>query len=235
MSLSALTSHSRPSLSLPARLPGRKLPGRSPVRRRRPIARRRLPWQEARRIAGVDEATRRLLLGWVLPLWMGSGFADWLCHRRSDIEHTAGPQEALIHMAMMAEGGVPVLIGLFLEVNAGVLATTLGALGLHQATAAWDVAFADSRREVTTTEQHVHGLLEQVPVMATAFLVALHWDQARALVGRGPQPARFALQPKRPPLSRQVTGAIVAGVTLFGAVPYAEETVRCLRTARERP
>jgi hypothetical protein len=47
---------------------------------------------------------------------------------------------------------------------------------------------------VTPTEQHIHGLLEQVPVMATAFLVALHWDQAKALFGdrcgaAGVQPA----------------------------------------------
>lgn len=83
---------------------------------------------------------------------------------------------------MMSQAGVPVLLGLLAEVNAGVLAATLAALGLHQATAVWDVAYAESRREVTATEQHVHGLLEQVPVMATAFLVALHWDQARALL-----------------------------------------------------
>jgi hypothetical protein len=61
-------------------------------------------------------------------------------------------------------------------------------------TAAWDVAYAESRREVTPTEQHVHGILEQVPVMVAAFLTALHWDQARALAGLGKQNARLKLE-----------------------------------------
>ena len=51
---------------------------------------------------------------------------DWWCHRRTDIEHTAGPTESAIHALMMAEAGVPALRGLFCEVNAGVLAATYG-------------------------------------------------------------------------------------------------------------
>jgi hypothetical protein len=58
---------------------------------------------------------------------------------------------------MMAEAGAPTLLGLFCEVNAGVLATTYAALGVHELTAISDVAYADGRREVTPTEQHVHG------------------------------------------------------------------------------
>jgi hypothetical protein len=85
---------------------------------------------------------------------------------------------------MMVEGGLPTLLGLFCEVNAGVLATTYGTLAVHELTAVWDVAYADDRREVTATEQHVHGFLERVPLMATACLTVLHWDQARSMVGR---------------------------------------------------
>src|ERR671925_299340 len=92
--------------------------------------------------------------------------SGWLCPFGSGPGWPTGP-------------GIPALMGLFLEVNAGVLLATLGALGVHQATAVWDVAYADDRREVTPTEQHVHGLLEQVPLMATSFLFILHWDQAR--------------------------------------------------------
>jgi hypothetical protein len=125
---------------------------------------------EAKRRAGVDEATRRLLLGFVVPTWIGAGLADWACHRATDIEHTAGRRESVIHAAMMTQAGIPALLGLLCEVNVGVLATTLVALGSHQVTAVWDVAYAEDRRKVTATEQHVHGLLEQVPVMATAFI-----------------------------------------------------------------
>jgi hypothetical protein len=193
------------------------------------------PWsvgRERRRKAGIDDATRRVLLGFVAPLWIVAGLADWWCHRRSDIEHTAGTRESAVHALMMSEASVPTLLGLFFEVNAGLLAVTLGALGLHQATAVYDVAYAEGRREVTATEQHVHGLLEQVPVMATAFLFALHWDQARTLVGAGPDRPRFRLEPKRRPLSRRTKASLLAAIAAFGAAPYAEELARCRRAAR---
>ena len=35
------------------------------------------------------DPTILLLLYFVMPLWLLAGFADWLCHRRSDIAHTA--------------------------------------------------------------------------------------------------------------------------------------------------
>jgi hypothetical protein len=184
---------------------------------------------EQRRRAGVEDATRRLLLGCVLPLWIVSGLADWACHRRSDIEHTAGTNEALVHAAMMSQAGAPVLLGLFAEINAGVLAATLTALGAHQATAIWDVAYAESRREVTATEQHVHGLLEQVPVMATAFLLTLHWDQAKTLIPGSRQQPRFAITPKRNPVSARARASIIGLITLLGVIPYSEEIIRCRR------
>jgi hypothetical protein len=47
---------------------------------------------------------------------------------------------------MMTETGVPVMLGLFCEVNVGVLAASFGALGLHSATAYWDQTCAEQRR-----------------------------------------------------------------------------------------
>jgi hypothetical protein len=90
-----------------------------------------------------------------------------------EIKRAAGVEESAIHALMMTEARIPATLGLFLEINAGVIAMTLAAFGLHQATAAWDVAYADERRRVTPTEQHVHGLLEQGPAMATAFLASV--------------------------------------------------------------
>jgi hypothetical protein len=189
---------------------------------------------ERRRRAGLDDASRRLLLGAVMPLWIAGGLADWQCHRRSDIEHTAGTHEALIHAAMMAEAGVPTMLGLFAEIDAGVIAVVLAALGVHQATAIWDVAYAESRREVTATEQHVHGVLEQAPAMAAAVVLTLHWDQARAWLPWTRDRPRFALQRKRRPLSRGTRRAVVASVAGLGALPYLEEVIRCARAERER-
>jgi hypothetical protein len=186
---------------------------------------------EHRRARGVDDATRRALQWFVLPVWAGAGLADWWCHRRTDIEHTAGPTESAIHALMMAEGGVPTMLGLFCEVNAGVLAATYAALGVHELTAIWDVAYADDRREVTPTEQHVHGFLERVPMMAAAFLTVLHWDQARAALGLGEQPD-WRLRRKRRPLSARYRAGILVSVAGLIALPYGEELVRCLRGRR---
>jgi hypothetical protein len=94
-----------------------------------------------------------------------------------------------------------------------------------------DDAYADGRREVTPTEQHMLGFLEGVPLMATAFLTVLHWDQARAVAGRGGRPD-WRIRTKRRPLSVRYRAAIVGAVTGLVALPYGEELVRCLRAAR---
>lgn len=193
---------------------------------------RRLPRGPAdlRRTAGVENAVRGLLLGGVMPLWLGAGLADWYLHRRTRIEGTAGPRESALHSLMFAETGVPVLLGLFCEVNAGLLATAAGAVAAHSATAYWDQAYAEPRRRVTPVEQHVHSLLEVSPIMATFLLSALHWDQARALAGRDRQPPRFRLRLKRrDPLSTTARVTLLAAVTAFGVLPYAEELLRCWR------
>jgi hypothetical protein len=195
------------------------------------VALRELLPSETRRRTGVDDATRRALQWFVLPVWIGAGLGDWWCHRRTDIEHTAGAQESAVHAAMMLEGGLPAMLGLFCEVDAGVLALTYATLALHELTAILDVAYADGRRVVTPTEQHVHGFLERVPLMATAFLTVLHWDQARAVVGRGGR-ADWRIRLKRRPLTLRYRAGVLSTVSLLGALPYAEELVRCLRAGR---
>jgi hypothetical protein len=185
--------------------------------------------RDVRRALGVEPATRRWLIGGVLPLWLGAGLADWHRHRRTHIETTAGTRESMIHALMMTEAGVPVALGLFCEVNPGVLATCAGALAVHGATAYWDVSYAEERRRVTPLEQHIHSLLEVVPLMATGFLTVLYWDQARALVGKDGRPDFRIRLKRRDPLSRRTRLALLAAMGVFGALPYAEEMVRCLR------
>lgn len=180
----------------------------------------------------IEQGTRRLLQYVVVPLWIGAGVADWICHRRTRIERTAGLKESAIHALMMAEAGVPATAGLFLEVNAGLLALTLGAFTLHQLTALWDVAYADGRRRVTPTEQHIHGLLEQVPAMATTFLMALHWDETKALFGGGRKRPTYRLERKRRPLPRSYQFGFLGSVIGLVALPYAEEIWRCQKAAR---
>ncbi|RFU37942.1 diguanylate cyclase [Actinomadura logoneensis] len=191
--------------------------------------------REVRRVLGVEEATRRGLMGGVVPLWLGAGLADWYRHRQTGIEENAGTKESVIHALMMTEAGVPVTLGLFCEVNAGVLAVCGGALGVHSLTAYWDVSYAEQHREVTPIEQHIHSLLEVVPLMATGFLAVLYWDQTRSLAGRGERPD-FRIRLKREGrLSWKARAALLGAMGVFGALPYAEEMIRCARaSARAR-
>jgi hypothetical protein len=93
------------------------------------------------------------------------------------------------------------------------------------------VTYADGRREISPTEQHVHGFLERVPMMAAVFLTVLHWDQARSVFGLEGDPD-WRLKPKRRRLSLSYRVGILAAVSGLIALPYAEELLRCVRARR---
>jgi hypothetical protein len=138
----------------------------------------------------------------------------------------------VVHLLMLAEAGVPAVLGLFFEVNAGVLLASFAAFLAHEATAMWDVAYAEKRRRVTPLEQHIHSYLEIGPLMAVALLTALHWDQARALLRLGDGTADFSLRPKKEPLQQTYVVGLLAAIAACGALPYLEEFVRCYRYSR---
>lgn len=181
------------------------------------------------------EPTTLLLLYFVVPVWFLAGFADWLCHRASDIEHTAGPKESLIHLLMYAEVAVPLLACLFLEINALVILVMIAAFLLHEATALWDVRYAVSRRRVTPLEQHVHSFLEMVPLMAILLVLPGHWGQFQALAGFGSEQADFGLSWKDRPLPAAYLLTVLVVAFLVELLPYLEELFRGMRARRRRP
>src|SRR5436305_4005239 len=63
------------------------------------------------RTVGVEQAMRRYLLYFLMPLWMVTGLLDWYHHRRTKIEKTAGTHESMIHILMMSEIGLPIMVG----------------------------------------------------------------------------------------------------------------------------
>jgi hypothetical protein len=68
------------------------------------------------------------------------------------------------------------------------------------------------------------------PVMATGFLAVLYWDQVRALASGEAGRDGFAIRRKRrDPLTRRSKLLLLGAMGLFGALPYAEEMLRCLR------
>ncbi|CCB78144.1 MULTISPECIES: hypothetical protein [Streptomycetaceae] len=182
----------------------------------------------------VENASRRMLMYVVLPLWFVPAVADWVMHRRTRIEETSGVRESAVHALMMAEAGVPVTAALVAEVNPLVLSLMGAAALAHGATAVWDVSIATGEREVRPVEQHIHSFLEVLPLSAAAFTAALHWDKVRAaLRGRG-RGDDWRLLPRRRPLPAGYLAAFGASVGLFVVLPYAEEMVRCLRARRRQ-
>ncbi len=181
----------------------------------------------------MPSAPAAVILVWfVLPVWLLAGVADWWCHRATGIEHTAGARESVLHLVMFAEMGIPLLAGIFLEINAAIIALMIAAFLLHEVTAFWDVRYAISRRHVGAFEQQVHSFLEIIPLLAIVCVVSLHWHQFLALWGSGPEQADFQLRWKSEPLPARFVVALLAAVVLLEVLPYLQELNRCLRSAR---
>ena len=176
------------------------------------------------------EVTRNVLMYFILPLWLAAGFADYLCHRASNIEHTSGWKESVLHLLQFGEMAVPILAAMFLDINALVIVVMIVCFFLHEATALWDVSYASATREVTPIEQHVHSFLEMLPLMGLLMVIVLHWDQFIALFGLAP--ARFDIALKQPPLGLGYVITVLVLVLLFEVLPYLEELLRGFRARR---
>ena len=181
---------------------------------------------------GAGHAARILLMFVVMPVWIAAGLTDYFCHRHSRIEDTSGPMESVLHLVQLGLVGLPVILALFLEVNAGLLAVCIFCILLHHGVAYLDVDYATHTRNVTPFEQMVHSFLEITPIAAFLLLGTLNWPQLTALFGVGPEPARFALSLKSHALPPAYVGGLLGATILFNLVPYLEELVRTLRAKK---
>lgn len=189
------------------------------------------PSSQARKIAA--KSSKRYIMYIIMPAWSLVGALDWLWHRQTKIETTSGPKESFMHLLMMAEAGVPVLAGLFLEPTAGLLALMTGGMLLHQATVMWDVAYTVSRRKIPAREQHTHTFMETLPFDILAVFACLHPQEFGSIFRLGPKKPDFSLRLKTPGLPLRQIAAIFGAMTLFVGLPHVEELWRCWR-ARQR-
>ena len=174
---------------------------------------------------------RQYLLFFILPLWMLAGLTDYVLHKRTRIEDTAGIKESVLHALQLGEAGLPVLLALLLEINALIMLIMLIGLVLHEVTALLDVRYASSRRYVSPLEQHVHSFMEVLPLMALSFVTVMYWNQFAALFGFGPETPRFDLRPKSHPISSVYLAVLLFCIACFIVLPYTEELWRCFRAA----
>jgi hypothetical protein len=171
-----------------------------------------------------------LLLYGILPTWILAGFGDYLCHRTTRISTTSGVKESLLHWLMVLELGIPILLAMFFEITGLVLAIMLIGLVLHYVTSLWDLRVAyHSPRDLLPIEQHIHSYQEMLPIFGFICVVVVHWKQALALLGLGPQPADFSLRYTPYYWETGYAPWLLGAVVCFVLVPYGEELLRCLR------
>jgi hypothetical protein len=88
------------------------------------------------------------------------------------IEKTSGWTESVLHLVQLGEMAIPVLAALFLEITSGVVLLVIALLILHEATAIWDVRYASTARGISPVEQHVHSVLEMLPLTGLLLVIA---------------------------------------------------------------
>ena len=172
-----------------------------------------------------------VLLWGLLPVWVLAGIADYVLHRRTSIEKTSGFGESALHVLQAAQVAVPLLAGLFLEINSLVLGVMIVCVIAHMLTALWDTTYTTPRRFISAFEQHVHSHLEYIPVVAVLLVVLLHWEAFIGLFGAGEGSASFSLHLKSEPIPLRYVYGVLVPVFLIQGVLLAEESLRTWRAA----
>lgn len=174
-----------------------------------------------------------LLMYLVIPLWIGAGIADWIAHKKTNIEQTSGTYESVLHVVLILEIGLPFLMALFAEVNAAFFLISGLALLMHQITIYVDLKYAYSLREISPFEQMVHGVQEILPLTAVLMLAGLSWEQFSALFGGGAEHADLTIRFKSTPLPLWYTSTVsVLGIGIM--LLFIEELARCIRCTNIR-
>lgn len=166
----------------------------------------------------------------VLPLWIAAGFADYLCHRASQIQDNSGAPESALHLLQYALVGLPVTFALFSRPNAGFFVLAVFCIILHHAVAYIDVRYAASTREVAPVEQMIHSFLELLPITAFLLLGMVEWTRFQALFFAS-EVGRFSWEPRV--ISASFNVIVLGAACLFNLIPYVEELMRCLRAPRK--
>jgi hypothetical protein len=171
-----------------------------------------------------------LLLYAVIPVWLLAGFLDWSQHRRYSIETTSGPTESVLHLALLAEMGIPLAVVLTCEVSTRVFALLGCACLVHSLTAYIDTRYAGARRKIGYFEQMVHGYLEVLPYTALLLLATAHWEKFTPLFGFGAPD--WTMEIRRQPLDYAYLSALALTAIVMVCIPFAEELQRGWRARR---
>jgi hypothetical protein len=127
----------------------------------------------------------------------------------------------VLHILIYLLIAVPVAAGLFLSINAILLAFMAACVAAHMAVSLWDTSYAQPRRYISPVEQHIHSYQDTLPLFAPALACVLHWDAVAEPVWS------WSLRPQPLPWTWGVVLALCPGLLMI-----VEELMCCLRTAR---
>lgn len=111
-------------------------------------------------------------MGSLYLIWLVAGFVDFAIHRRTDLPHTSGLRESMLHGAQLVLVGSAVLAWLAFANNFTLGSFLLLATITHASLAYWDTRSADGIRRISPAEQHIHSVLDLMPWIFTAWVIA---------------------------------------------------------------
>ena len=155
------------------------------------------------------------------PAWLLAGAFDYWCHRRSSIERTSGATEARYHLAQLATIAVIVFGIAFFEPSRAVFVIVVVTSLVHTVLSYFDVQFTERRRYISPLEQHVHAVLDIVPLAAIALWLVMEWATASS----------WTIQLRDPMLESSWVIAIIVSVLFVAGCPVLEELWRTQRFA----
>jgi hypothetical protein len=170
----------------------------------------------------------RMLLGgflaWVLyPLWLIGGAADYICHRRTDIQRTSGIQESWLHVAQFLAISLVFVGAVLLQITLPVVIALVLLVVAHTVLSFIDVSYTLGRRHISASEQHAHGLLNVIPLIAVALLAILNW-QTMLAPSSGP-----VVRLKDEPLPATHVAMLLGSFSVLAGGPVIEEWLRTYR------
>ena len=165
------------------------------------------------------------LLVYVLyPLWLLAGAIDYGCHRRTSIAATSGVVETWLHIAQFVTIAIVFFGAIFLEPTLAAIALLGTTVILHLVLSYVDVVYTQPKRYISPLEQHVHGFLDVLPIIAVCLLALLGLSEPQSTTG-------FALRFHEP--ATGITLLIASFIGLAG-FPVIEEHLRTAMRASRR-
>jgi hypothetical protein len=160
-----------------------------------------------------------LLLWGIYPVWLLAGAADYLCHRRTDIERTSGTVESWLHLAQFGCLALALACALLLKFSVAVFVLMVALVLTHSVLSYMDVRYTDGRRRILPIEQTIHGFMDVLPLVAVALLGVQHWPEIRG--------GSMTVAPV-PSIDLPRVLLLLSFVVLAG-LPIVEELLRCFR------